>query len=254
MDLKLGETCTALIKFISAGTAHTFTLPWDADKAIFTNLTKFGGVAGYKSESIWYKNGLAEPYALQYQSIDSAAAQSFSSLNTTTNGFTQTNLDGGAPEYRANITAINLLDPAQVTTAAPHGYQTNQIVRITDLGDQMPVHRGASDVDGKRFMITVNGATTFLLRDPVTGDNYSRVGKEAYVTGGRVDLESRVISLNNPQVSPYDVTPYVPTPFVYNPVTYQLTAGTAVMGTDGDVFRIDLIKFGQVIDLGDLLT
>lgn len=254
MDLKLGETCTALIKFISAGTAHTFILPFDADKAIFTNLTKFGSVAGYISQSIWYKDGLTEPYALQYQSVDTAAVSSFSSLNTTTNGFTQTNLPGGAPAYRANITAINLADPAQVTTSAAHGYQTNQIVRITDLGDQMPVKRGASDVDGKRFMITVNGATTFLLRDPVTGDDYSRVGKEAYVTGGRVDLESRVISLNNPQVTPYDVTPYVPTPFEYDPVTYRLKAGTAVMGADNDKFRIDLIKFGQVIDLGDLLT
>lgn len=87
MDLKLGETCTALIKFISAGTAHTFDLPFDADKIIFTNLTKFGGTAAYKSQSIWFKDGLSEPYALQYQCIDSAAAQSFSSLNTTTKRF-----------------------------------------------------------------------------------------------------------------------------------------------------------------------
>jgi hypothetical protein len=39
-DLKLGETCTALIKFISASTAHTFVLPFDADKVVFYNLTK----------------------------------------------------------------------------------------------------------------------------------------------------------------------------------------------------------------------
>jgi hypothetical protein len=34
----------------------------------------------------------------------------------------------------------------------------------------------------------------------------------------------------------------------------QLTVGTAVMGTDGDVFNIEVYKFGEVIDLGDLLT
>jgi len=257
MDLKLGETCTALIKFISAGTAHTFDLPFDADKVTFWNLTSFGGTAAFKSQSIWFKDGLAEPYALQYQCIDSAAGQSFSSLNVGADSFTQTNDAGGAPAYRLNITAINTADPAQVTVTevlATVGYQTGQIVRITDLGDQMPTARGASDVDGKRFKIVVTGASTFTLYDPVTGDAYNRTGKEAYVTGGRVDLESRVISLNNPQQSPYNVVPYIPTPFIYEPVTYRLTAGTAVMGSDSDKFRIEVVKFGQVIDLGDLLT
>jgi hypothetical protein len=69
-----------------------------------------------------------------------------------------------------------------------------------------------------------------------------------------VDLETRVISLNNPQVSPYAVTPYVPTTFTYDPIEYKLTAGTSVMGGDGDVFLIEVYKWGQLVNLGDLLT
>ena len=257
MDLKLGETCTALYKFISAGTAHTFRMPFDADKVVFTNLTKFGGVQGYKPQSIWYKDGLAEPYALQYQTIDSATGgSSFSSLNTTTNGFTSLETDAHAPEYRANISAVSAVNPVRITTSAPKDFQTSQIVRITDLGNDMPTNRGASYLNNQRFLIVVIDSTHFDLYDPVTGLPIDGTGKEAYVTGGRVDLESRVISLNNPQQPPYQLpnAPYIPTPFVYNAATFDITAGTAVMGSDGDEFRIEYYKFGQVVDLGDLLT
>jgi hypothetical protein len=74
------------------------------------------------------------------------------------------------------------------------------------------------------------------------------------VSGGRVDMVTRVISLNNPQQPPYSVVPYTPTPFAYDPVLYKLTAGSAVMGADNDVFYIDAIKFGTYVDLGDLLV
>jgi hypothetical protein len=67
-------------------------------------------------------------------------------------------------------------------------------------------------------------------------------------------MVTRVLSLNNPQVSPYNVTPYSPTEFAYDPVEYKLTAGTSVMGNDGDEFLIEVYKWGQLYDLGDLLT
>jgi len=60
--------------------------------------------------------------------------------------------------------------------------------------------------------------------------------------------------LNNPQVYPYATTPYVPNPFAYNPVLYKLTAGTSVMGSDGDEFLIEVYKWGQLVNLGDLLV
>jgi hypothetical protein len=141
-----------------------------------------------------------------------------------------------------------------VTTSTAHGYQTDQIVRITDLGSDMPTPRGMGQINNKRFKIVVLNSTTFSLYDPVSGDAVNSSSYTTYVTGGRVDLETRVISLNNPQVSPYAVTPYVPTTFTYDPIEYKLTAGTSVMGGDGDVFLIEVYKWGQLVNLGDLLT
>jgi hypothetical protein len=252
-DLKLGETCTALIKFISASTAHTFVLPFDADKVVFYNLTKYG-TTGQTPVSIWFK-GMTAAYALQEQVIADNGATTNTNLKlTTTNGFTQANDEGGAPDYHKLISGVSQANPCVVTTSTAHGYQTDQIVRITDLGSDMPTARGMDQINNKRFRIVVLTSDTFSLYDPVSGDAINSTSYTAWVSGGRVDLETRVLSLNNPQVSPYAVTPYVPNQFVYDPITYQLTAGTAVMGADNDVFRIECYKFGQVIDLGDLLT
>jgi hypothetical protein len=111
------------------------------------------------------------------------------------------------------------------------------------------------DLNNNRYKIVVLSSTTFSLKDVITGEPIDTTAMTAYVSGGRITLETHVISLNNPQVLPYsNASPYDPNPYQYDPVTYQLTAGSAVMGSDGDVFNIEVYKFGQIIDLGDLLT
>ena len=111
------------------------------------------------------------------------------------------------------------------------------------------------ELNNNRYKIVVLTSTTFSLKDVITGEPIDSTAFTAYVSGGRITLETHVISLNNPQVTPYSNTnPYDPNPFQYDPVSYRLTAGTSVMGSDGDVFNIEVYKFGQVIDLGDLLT
>lgn len=253
-DLFRGQTMTEAYQFISAGTAHTFTFNFQPDKVVFNNLTKWTATAAGDPISVWFRDQTTTAHAFQQTVIDSAAAQSFNFKDAATNGFTAANIDAGVPAFRANISAISMVDPVVVTTSAPHGYQTDQIIRITDLGDDMPTARGASNLNNNRYQITVLSSTTFSLQDPVDGTDIDGTGFEAYVTGGRVTLETRVISLNNPQVSPYNVTPYVPNQFEYDPVTYRLTAGTDVMQSDGDVFLIEVYKWGQLYNLGDLLT
>ena len=149
---------------------------------------------------------------------------------------------------------MSAADPCVVTTSTAHGYQTNQQVKITDLGDVGVTNRGMEELDGKTFGITVINTTTFSLYDVSTGDPIDSTSYTAYVSGGSVIMISRVISLNNPQQSPYLTTPYVPTTLTYNAPTYALTTGTSVMGADGDAFLIECYKWGQVTDLGDLLT
>jgi len=252
-DLFLGQTCTELYKFISAGTAHTFTFSFQPDKVVFNNLSDWTATAAGKPVSVWFRDQTTAAHAFQQQVIDSSAGASFNFLDTATNGFTVADTDGGVSSRHATISGITQADPCVVTHSA-YSFQTNQIIRLTDLGSVMPVAHGMDQLDGQRYRIVVLSPTTFSLKDVISGEPIDSTSFTAYVSGGRITLETAVISLNNPQVSPYDVTPYVPNPFVYQPIEYKLTAGSSVMGSDGDVFNIEVYKFGEVIDLGDLLV
>lgn len=257
-DLFLGQSMSEAFKFISAGTAHTFTFNFPPDKVVFNNLTKWTATAGGEPISVWFKGQTTAAHAYQQQVIDSAAAQSFNFLDTSSNGFTVADTSGGQATSQATISGITAADPCVVSHSA-YSFQDNQIVRLTDLGavgaNASPSDRGMGELNNNRYKIVVINSTSFSLKDVITGEPIDSSAFTAYVSGGRICLESHVISLNNPQVSPYSASnPYLPNPFSYDPVEYKLTAGTAVMGSDSDEFLIEVFKYGQVTDLGDLLV
>ena len=255
-DLFLGQTCTEAYQFISAGTAHTFTFSWQPDKVVFNNLSDWTATAAGKPISVWFRDQTTTAHAFQQQVIDSSAGASFNFLDTSTNGFTVADTAGGVASYFKLISGVTQADPCVITTTTAHGYQTDQQIMITDLGNIGPglTNRGMQQLNNNEYIITVLTSTTFSLRDVITDEPIDSTGFTAWVAGGRVNMISRVISLNNPQQPPYTVVPYSPTPFAYDPILYKLTAGTSVMGSDGDVFLIEVYKWGQVTDLGDLLT
>lgn len=250
-DLFLGQTCTYGATFISAGTAHTFTFPFQVDRVTFYNYTKYGTSDTFV-QSTWFR-GFPDGDALQ---IGVATAPAAKIALETTNGFTVADTSGGVPAFRALISGVTQADPCVITTSAPNTFQTGQMVRITDLGNVGPgiTGHGMQQLNNNRYQIIVLSTTTFSLLDPITLEPVDSTGFAAWVSGGRCDIETRVISLNNPQQPPYNVTPYLPNQFEYDPVTYKLTVGSAIMGADSDVFYIDAIKFGQYEDLGDLLV
>ncbi len=253
-DLFLGQTCTEAYKFISAGTAHTFRFNFQPDKVTFYNLSDWTGTAAGKPISVWFRDQTTTAHAFQQNVIDSAAGASFNFLDTATNGFTVANTAGGQSTSHATISGITQADPAVITHSA-FSFQTNQIVRLTNLGDCGAVSHGMDELNNNRYRIVVIDATHFSLKDVISGEPIDSTAFVAYVSGGIITLETHVISLNNPQVTPYsNANPYSPNPYQYDPISYQLLVGTAVMGTDGDNFLIEVIKYGQVTDLGDLLT
>lgn len=252
-DLFQGQSMSEAYQFISAGTAHTFAFNFQPDKVVFNNLSDWTASAGGLPVSVWFRNQTTAAHAYQEQVIDSSAGASFNFLNTATNGFTVADLPGGQSSSHSAISGITAADPCVITHAA-FTFQNDQIVRLTDLGDVGITDNGMGQLNNNRYKIVVLGPTTFSLKDVITGEPIDSTSFTAYVSGGIITLETHVISLNNPQVFPYAVTPYVPNPYRYDPITYQLTAGTAVMGSDGDVFLVEVYKWGQLYDLGDLLT
>lgn len=253
-DLFLGQTCTEAYKFISAGTAHTFTFNFQPDKVVFNNITKWVATAGNFPVSVWFRDQTASGDSQQMKVIDSAAAQSFNFVTETTNGFTVADTSGGQSTSQCTISGITQADPGVVTHSA-FTFQTNQVVRFTDLGEVGVSDRGMGQLNNNRYKVVVLSPTTLSLKDVITGEPIDTSAFTAYVSGGRMCLETHVISLNNPQVSPYSNTsPYDPNPYAFDPILYKLTAGSAVMGSDGDVYLIEVYKWGNLVDLGDLLT
>lgn len=252
-DLFQGQTMTEAYQFVSAGNAHTFTFNFQPDKVTFYNLTQWTGTAAKVPVSVWFRDQTTAAHAYQQQVIeDSGSANIFNFLNTTSNGFTDAGLPGGQSTSQCTITGITQADPGVVTHSA-FTFQTNQIVRLTDLGDVGVSDHGMAPLNNNRYKVVVVDATHVSLKDVITGEPIDTTAFPAYVAGGRMCLETHVISLNNPQVSPYsELSPYHPNPYQYDPETYALTAGTAVMGANNDVFLIEVIKYGQVTNLGVL--
>ena len=248
-DLFQGQTMTYGFQFISAGTAHTFTFPFQPDKVTFYNYTKYGTNDTFV-QSTWFRNFPAGD-ALQ---IGVGTAPAAKIALEATNGFTEANTSGGVSSRHATISGITAADPC-VVTHSTYTFQDNQIIRLTDLGNVGATDNGMGQLNNLRFKITVINSTSFSLKDVITGEAIDSTAYTAYVAGGRIALETAVITLNNPQVAPYSNTnPYDPNPYAYDPITYKLTAGTAVMGANSDVFYVDVLKFGQYENLGDLLT
>jgi len=251
-DLFLGQSCSEAFTFQSAAAAHTFTFNFQPDKVVFNNLTGWTSTAGKLPISTWFRDQTTAAHAYQQKVIDSAAAQSFNFVDLSSNGFTVADTDGGQSTSKCTISAATQADPC-VITHSTFTFQTNQIVRITDLGSDMPTARGMDQLNNNRYRVVVLSSTTISLKDPITGEPIDSTAFTAYVSGGRLTLETHVLALNHPQVTPYSNTnPYDPNAFQYDPISYQLTAGTGVMGTDNDLFFIESYKFGQITALGDL--
>lgn len=250
-DLFQGQTMTEGYYFKSAAAAHTFTFNFQPDKVVFNNITGWVATDGKIPISTWFRDRTTTAYAQQQVSANPAGVL-YNFKTATADGFTVADTSGGVSSRHATISGITAADPCVITHSA-YTFQTNQIVRLTDLGNVGNTDRGMGELNNNRYMIVVLSPTTFSLKDVITGEPIDSTSFVAYVTGGRIALETAVITLNNPQVTPYSSSsPYEPNPFAYDPVTYKLTAGTAVMGTDNDLFFIEVYKFGQITDLGDL--
>lgn len=246
-DLFQGQTMTEMFKLTSGGAAYTVTFDFQPDIVEVINLTQWANTAGNIPISTWFRDETTAAYAYQQVVVNTAAGESYNFQYASSNGFTDADTSGGVTESTFAVSSITQADPCVVTTTAAHGFQDGQLVRITDLGSDMPTARGMDQLNNNRYAITVLSTTTFSLQDPVSGEDIDSSSYTAYVSGGNVTLITHVQALNYPEASSYTANQ-----FEYDPVEYKLTLGTGVMGSDGDNLIIKVIKMGQITELGDV--
>jgi len=245
-DLFEGQTMTYTAKYVSSGDATTFTIPFQPDAVHLCNLTDWTSTANGFPEQWWFRTLTAAGYASQKQVIDTNAGASFNYIDLATNGFTVADTDGGLGTRHTTITGVTAADPCVVSHAA-YTFQDNQVVRLTDLGPDMPTERGMDEINNKRYKVVVINGTSFSLKDVITGEAIDSTAFTAWVAGGRVTLETNVLALNNPEAAAYTANPYD-----YDPIDYKLTCGTRVVGAAAAVMLLIAYKWGTFEDLGDL--
>lgn len=96
---------------------------------------------------------------------------------------------GRVVESTVAITGITAANPPVVTTSGAHSYSSNDHVYIASVS-------GMTQVNGRRFQITVTGATTFTLQD-TSGTNIDASAYTAYSSGG---TSARVYKIATPYV------------------------------------------------------
>ncbi|HEX9213167.1 MAG TPA: hypothetical protein VF901_21880 [Bradyrhizobium sp.] len=89
---------------------------------------------------------------------------------------------------KATVTAISAANPAEVTTAANHGWSSNNTVYFGGLGTNSPL------LHNRPFLITVTAANKFTIRDAITGATISGATLGVFVSG----TVARVLELTTP--------------------------------------------------------
>lgn len=199
------------IRFQSAGAAHNFEIGFVPTKVTVTNHTKWA-TDGTAVKFYWH-TGDAAASALAEIADDTGINRSL----ITTNGITMYG-DTSYPSNQSVISAITAASPPVVTVASTGGWETGDTVVLRDV-------TGMTEVNGKRYKITVINTTTFSLQD------VDATGFSAYVSGGIAYNVSKNVTDSG---------------FV------GVTLGTSVVGANDDIMVLECEAADAVENLGDI--
>ncbi len=230
-DLQLGETFSRLYRMQSDGAAHTITdVGFRPDKVVVYNQTGWSDTSEFV-QSVWARD-MTNGDALQFRNIiDSGATGEDNTVFETTNGISVvTNASGVDSSSGAidGITAVTAANPPVVTDSA-HGLSNGDVVRITDLG-------GMVELNNRKFRVNNVATNTFELQDPETRVDIDGSNFTAFTSGGQWNRLNREDANRD----------------VFDAETFDITLGSAVVGDDNDILHVELIKYGQFTDLGDV--
>jgi hypothetical protein len=157
--------------FVSSGTPKVITLPFQPSVVKLTNYTAYGAFAEHGIPSaVWEVTSMGQGTAAVF--LNSGATPTLITDRVLTGGIS-TFSAGLSLQYgpQVQIASISKASPAVVTTAAPHGYSTGDVVVFQGLF-QSPT-TGMPQIAGIQFQITVTGATTFTIPWNTNQSNYT---------------------------------------------------------------------------------
>ena len=141
--------------FTSTGSAQVLDLVYVPDYFLMWNQTQasFAGPGSRVKKVEWF-SGFAADSALILQNTAGAATDESSLLSS--GGITVFDQSVAQSFPAVTITGVTQASPAQVTTAAPHGLLTGDIVLMSQI-------TGMPQLNGIYWSVTVTGANTFTI-------------------------------------------------------------------------------------------
>lgn len=218
--------------FISGGAAYNLVIPFEPHRLKLWNYTKYGTAAD-AAEAIWFSGFPAGDALIMQVIADNGATGNTNGVLEATNGITVANVAAGPDAYRATISGATQADPV-VITATAHGFGSAGDV----LRARMTKLVGMDQLQNNEYQITIIDANSFSLQDPHTGEDIDGTSYTAYSSGGQANLITRTTE-NSKAVET-------------DPITYRLTLGSAVIGSDSDVFYFEAMRYNSYADLGDI--
>lgn len=145
--------------FVSTGAAKAINLPFQPQTIKLYNFTAAGTPANHGVPYAYWDVTMGQGFALE--SVFNATP--VLTTDTVIAGGFSTFAAGLALQYGANeqIASISKANPAVVTTAAPHGYATGDVVLLQGLNQSAST--GMQQIAGIPFVVTVTAPTTFTI-------------------------------------------------------------------------------------------
>ena len=165
--------------FVSTGSSQAIPLPYDPDYVQVWNLTLATSPSGATPINIFWNAFMAQNDGVGMQ-LTGADPETLGTYDAYPNGIT-TYSAALALQYQAaiSIEAVSTASPAVVTTRSNHGYNTGDVVTLSDL--YASPSTGMQQIAGIPFQITVTGDATFTIPWSTNKSNYTAVSNSGFV-------------------------------------------------------------------------
>ena len=162
-------------KFTSTGAAQIINLPFKPDYVEFINYTASASGSDNGVPNAHWDANMGQGVAVidRFQAANQLTTDTVDTLGISTFSAGQM-LQFGTTFV---VTDVSKASPASVTTSAPHGYKSGDVVILEGLFETSTT--GMPQINGIPFTVTVTGTTTFTIPWNTNQSNYTTISGAA---------------------------------------------------------------------------